>query len=121
MYRYDLKQETKYKVSASYTGYLTKFLEVGTVGMEDSKDFVGDFDFPLKSTAKPIELPEIFYDLNKASLRAESKKELDGLIKVLEENRLSPFVSKHIPIPGQATSTTWICRTDVPSQLLITS
>ncbi len=86
MYRYELKGETKYKVSASYTGYLTKFLEVATIGMEESKDFVGDFDFPLKSTAKPIELPEIFYDLDKATLRAESKKELDGLIKVLDEN-----------------------------------
>ncbi len=86
MYRYELKPSTKYKVSASYTGYLTKFLEVTTVGMDDSKDFVGDFDFPLKSTAKPIELPEIFYDLDKATLRAESKKELDGLIKVLDEN-----------------------------------
>jgi peptidoglycan-associated lipoprotein len=86
MYTYALKPETKYKVSASYTGYLTKFLEVTTVGLEDSKDFVGDFDFPLKSTAKPIELPEIFYDLDKATLRAESKKELDGLIKILEEN-----------------------------------
>lgn len=86
MYRYDLKPETKYKISASYTGYLTKFLEVTTVGLEDSKDFVGDFDFPLKSTAKPIELPEIFYDLDKATLRAESKTELDGLIKILDEN-----------------------------------
>jgi peptidoglycan-associated lipoprotein len=86
MYTYPLKPETKYKVSASYTGYLTKFLEVTTVGIEESKDFVGDFDFPLKSTAKPIELPEIFYDLDKATLRPESKKELDGLIKVLEEN-----------------------------------
>ncbi|HEX5003395.1 MAG TPA: OmpA family protein [Bacteroidia bacterium] len=86
MYTYALKPETKYKVSASYTGYLTKFLEVTTVGLEDSKDFVGDFDFPLKSTAKPIELPEIFYDLDKATLRPESKKELDGLIKVLDEN-----------------------------------
>ncbi len=86
MYRYDLKPETKYKVSASYTGYLTKFLEVTTVGLEDSKDFVGDFDFPLKSTAKPIEMPDIFYDLDKATLRAESKKELDNLIKILDEN-----------------------------------
>ncbi|MBL0072534.1 MAG: OmpA family protein [Bacteroidetes bacterium] len=40
----------------------------------------------MKSTAKPIELPEIFYDLDKATLRAESKKELDGLITVLDEN-----------------------------------
>jgi peptidoglycan-associated lipoprotein len=86
MYRYELKPETKYKVSASYKGYLTKFLEVATVGMEDSKDFVGDFDFPLKSTAKPIEMRDIFYDLDKATLRAESKKELDALITILDEN-----------------------------------
>ncbi len=86
MYRYELKPEAKYKVSASYTGYLTKFLEVATVGLMDSKDFVGDFDFPLKSTAKPIELKDIFYDLDKATLRAESKKELDALIQILADN-----------------------------------
>jgi peptidoglycan-associated lipoprotein len=86
MYRYELKPETKYKVSASYTGYLTKFLEVATIGLEDSKDFIGDFDFPLKSTAKPIEMRDIFYDLDKATLRAESKAELDNLIKILDEN-----------------------------------
>jgi len=86
MYRYELKPEAKYKVSASYTGYLTKFLEVETIGLADSKDFVGDFDFPLKSTAKPIEMKDIFYDLDKATLRAESKKELDALITILAEN-----------------------------------
>lgn len=86
MYRYELKPETKYKVSASYTGYLTKFLEVETIGLMDSKDFIGDFDFPLKSTAKPIELRDIFYDLDKATLRAESKAELDKLIVILDEN-----------------------------------
>jgi len=85
-YRYDMKGETKYKVSASYTGYLTKFLEVSTIGLDETQEFIGDFDFPLKSTAKPIELPEIYYDFDKASLRPESKKELDGLIKVLDEN-----------------------------------
>ncbi|MFN5324531.1 MAG: OmpA family protein [Bacteroidota bacterium] len=86
VYRYQLNPETKYKISASYTGYLTKFLEVSTVGLMDSKDFVGDFDFPLKSTAKPIELVDIFYDLDKATLRDDSKKELDNLIKILSEN-----------------------------------
>lgn len=86
MYRYELKPEAKYKVSASYTGYLTKFLEVETIGLMDSKDFIGDFDFPLKSTAKPIELKDIFYDLDKATLRPESKEELDKLIVILNEN-----------------------------------
>ncbi|MEO5572767.1 MAG: OmpA family protein [Bacteroidia bacterium] len=85
-YKYMLKPGVKYKVSASYTGYLTKFAEVSTVGIDESKDFEANFDFPLKSTAKPITLPEIYYDLDKATLRAESKKALDGLILTLNEN-----------------------------------
>ena len=86
MYRYELKPNVKYKISASFTGYLTKFHELSTVGLEDDQDFVKDFDFPLKSTAKPITVPEIFYDLDKSTLRAESKKALDGLIQVLNDN-----------------------------------
>lgn len=75
-----------YKISASFTGYLTQFKEVSTKGLDESKDFEKNFDFPLKSTAKPIALPEIFYDLDKYSLRPESKTALDGLIKVLDDN-----------------------------------
>lgn len=86
MYTYPLKPNVKYKISGSFTGYLTKFHELTTVGMEEDKDFTKDFDFPLKSTSKPITVPEVFYDLDKATLRAESKKALDGLIKTLNEN-----------------------------------
>lgn len=85
-YRYELKPNVKYKISASFTGYLTQFREVSTEGLDESKDFEANFDFPLKSTAKPIALPEVFYDLDKATLRPESKEAMDGLIKVLDEN-----------------------------------
>lgn len=85
-YRYQLKPGVKYKLSASFTGYLTKFAEVTTVGIDESKDFEENFDFPLKSTARPITLPEIFYDLDKSTLRPESKKALDGLVSTLNEN-----------------------------------
>jgi peptidoglycan-associated lipoprotein len=85
-YRYELKPGVKYKVSASFTGYLNQFKELSTEGLDESKDFEANFDFPLKSTAKPISLPEVFYDLDKSELRAESKSALDGLIKVLDDN-----------------------------------
>lgn len=85
-YRYELKPGVEYKVSASFTGYLTQFKNLSTVGLDESKDFETNFDFPLKSTSKPIALPEIFYDLDKYTLRPESKSALDGLIKVLDEN-----------------------------------
>jgi peptidoglycan-associated lipoprotein len=85
-YRYDLQPNVMYKISASFTGYLTKFHELSTVGLEEDQNFTKDFDFPLKSTAKPITVPEVFYDLDKSTLRAESKTALDGLIKTLNEN-----------------------------------
>lgn len=85
-YKFDLKPETSYKLSASMPDYLTQYLELSTVGMEVSKDFIGDFDFALKSIKKPIELPNILYDLGKWDLRPESRVALDGLVKTMNDN-----------------------------------
>ncbi len=85
-YKFDLKPETSYKVSATMSNYLNKYLEVSTVGLEQSKDFIGDFDFALRSTLRAIELPDIYYDLAKWDLRPESKAALDDLLQTLEDN-----------------------------------
>lgn len=85
-YKFDLKPETSYKLSATMKTYLNKYLEVSTVGLEQSRDFIGDFDFALRSTLRAIELPEVYYDLGKWDLRPESKKSLDGLVQTLKEN-----------------------------------
>ena len=73
-YKFDLKPETTYKLSATNKNYLNKYLEVSTIGLEQSKDFIGDFDFALRSMLRSIELPDIYYDLAKWDLRPESKK-----------------------------------------------
>ncbi len=85
-YKFDLKPETSYRLSATMPNYLNKYIEVSTVGIEQSKDFIGDFDFALRSTLRAIELPEVYYDLAKWDLRPESKKALDGLVETLKEN-----------------------------------
>lgn len=85
-YKFDLKPETSYKLSATMKTYLNKYIEVSTVGLEQSKDFIGDFDFALRSTLRAIELPEVYYDLGKWDLRPESKKALDGLVQILKDN-----------------------------------
>lgn len=85
-YKFDLKPETSYRISATMKDYLNKYIEVSTVGLEVSKDFIGDFDFALRSTLRAIELPEVYYDLGKWDLRPESKKALDGLVQTLKEN-----------------------------------
>ena len=63
-----------------------KQIEVSTIGVEVSKDFVGDFNFAMKSTIKPIELPNILYVLGKWDLTPEAKVALDGLIQTMNEN-----------------------------------
>jgi peptidoglycan-associated lipoprotein len=85
-YKFDLKPETDYKLVATVPSYLSKQYELSTKGLETSKDFIGDFDFALKSTLKAIELPNILYDLGKWDLRPESKKALDGLIQIMNDN-----------------------------------
>jgi len=85
-YKFDLKPEVSYRVSATMKNYLNKYLEVSTVGVEQSKDYVGDFDFALRSTLRAVELPDIYYDLAKWDLRPESKRSLDGLIQTLNDN-----------------------------------
>ena len=85
-YKFDLKPETSYKISATMNNYLNKYLEVSTVGLELSKDFIGDFDFAMRSILRAIELPEIYYDLGKWDLRPESKKSLDELLQTLNDN-----------------------------------
>ncbi len=102
-YKFDLKPETSYKISATMNNYLNKYLEVSTVGLEQSKDFIGDFDFALRSILRAIELPEIYYDLGKWDLRTESKKALDELLQTLKDNPTSVIeIGSHTdsrPIP----------------------
>ncbi len=102
-YKFDLKPETTYKISAIMNNYLNKYLEVSTVGLEQSKDFIGDFDFALRSILRAIELPEIYYDLGKWDLRPESKKALDELLQTLNDNPTSVIeIGSHTdsrPIP----------------------
>lgn len=110
-YKFDLKPETSYRLSATMPNYLNKYIEVSTVGLEQSKDFIGDFDFALRSTLRAIELPEVYYDLAKWDLRPESKKALDGLIQILNDNPTivieigSHTDSRPIPMTNDTLST----------------
>ncbi|MBK8846244.1 MAG: PD40 domain-containing protein [Bacteroidetes bacterium] len=86
MYTYPLKENVRYKLSASYTGYLTLFHELSTEGLEENKEFNKDFDFPLKSTSKAIVLNNIYYDLDKWFLRPESKDTINSIVTTLNQN-----------------------------------
>ncbi|HIN38977.1 MAG TPA: hypothetical protein EYM84_01745 [Flavobacteriales bacterium] len=83
-YFFQLKANTNYDLTASMPKYLSDHGSETTVGLEKSTDLVHDFE--LQSTKKPIELPNILYDLDKWDLRPESKVALDGLVATLNTN-----------------------------------
>ncbi|MCD6333160.1 MAG: OmpA family protein [Bacteroidales bacterium] len=84
IFSFRLKEETDYIAVSFKPGFLNGKIRETTMGMEDSKDF--DVKLVLTPIEKPIELPNILYDLAKWSLRPESMVALDGLVETLEDN-----------------------------------
>jgi len=84
-YCFDLAPATSYVITAGKKDYyLNKTGKTTTVGFEEDKDLVHDFE--LDPINRVIDLPNIFYDLGKWDLRPESKIALDGLIETLNDN-----------------------------------
>ncbi|HOP03586.1 MAG TPA: OmpA family protein [Tenuifilaceae bacterium] len=83
-FRFMLNPNTDYVLIASKEGYLNGKARETTRGLNESKDF--EKTISLTSTAKPIELPNIFYDYDRWELRPESMAALDRLIEVLNDN-----------------------------------
>lgn len=83
-FRFILYPNTDYIIIASKEGYLNNKAKETTRGVTESKDFKKTI--VLTSTARPIELPNIFYDFNRWELRPESMASLDRLVEVLTDN-----------------------------------
>lgn len=84
-YCFDLSPATSYVITAGKKDYyLNKTGKTTTVGFEEDKDLIHDFELdPIKQN---IDLPDIYYDLAKWDLRPESKTALDGLVETLNNN-----------------------------------
>lgn len=83
-YSLDVTQGTDYVFLASGENYLNTRMSLKTVQMEKDSTYL--VDFILTPINKPVVLENIFFDFDKATLRPESKEELDGLIDLLNLN-----------------------------------
>lgn len=83
-YRFRAKRNVEYVFMASANGFLNMKKSLRTVS--DEKDSLYYVDFELTPYNKPVILENIFYDFDNATLRPESKEELDGLIALLTEH-----------------------------------
>ncbi|MDR0941225.1 MAG: OmpA family protein [Bacteroidales bacterium] len=83
-YSFKLNQYVDYIILGAYPGFLRKKMRVSTRDVFDNKTF--DVDIDLITMAKPVEVPNIFYESGKWNLNEESKKATEGLGKLLDDN-----------------------------------
>jgi peptidoglycan-associated lipoprotein len=83
-FRFMLKPGTDYVITTVAEGYLRGRGNVSTRGKDQAEDF--NVEIVMPSIDDPIELPNIFYDFAKWTLREESKEALDQLVETLNEN-----------------------------------
>ena len=84
VFKFVLAPSTDYVLVSQRNGYLNGKGKETTRGLTSSKDF--NATLYMASTAKPIELPNIFYDYGRWELRPESMVSLDKLVETLNDN-----------------------------------
>lgn len=83
-YRVELERDIRYVMMASARSYLNQNFELKTGPEEKNETYI--VDFYLSPISKPVVIENIFYDFDKATLRPESQKALDEMIKMLNDN-----------------------------------
>lgn len=83
-FSFNLKPETDYILVSLKEKFLNGKVRETTMGIPDSRDF--EVALYMAPIYKPIELPNILYDLAQWSLRPESMVALDELVETLEDN-----------------------------------
>ncbi len=79
-----IKPNVDYIMLATCKGFLNHKEELRVEPVDVSQEYT--LQFPLASITAPVLIDNIFYDFDKATLRPESAKALDELVKLLEEN-----------------------------------
>lgn len=83
-FKFELDKETDYRLVTTKKDYLKGKGKETTRGLEESKTL--RMTITMAPIDKPIELPNILYDLNSAELRPESMVALDELVTTLNDN-----------------------------------
>ena len=103
IYKYKLKPGVDYIYVISKKGYLVNKGKVSTVNIEYNKTFTDSVY--MAEINKPVEIPNIYYDFGKWTLKEESKKELDKLVDLLKANpNIVIELSSHTDMVGDEVS-----------------
>jgi outer membrane protein OmpA-like peptidoglycan-associated protein len=100
-FSYEAKPDVDYLFLAACKGFLNHKEEIRMEQKKESQ--LVTLQFPLASITAPVLIDNIFYDFDKATLRPESTKALDELVKLLNENpHVTIELSSHCDYKGSA-------------------
>lgn len=98
-FKFKAERGIKYRILSSCKGYINSNLNIEVADIE--KDSTYRANFSMIPIAKPIQVNNIFYDIDQATLRPESAESLDQLIKLLKENpNITIELSAHTDMNG---------------------
>ncbi|MEI7670424.1 MAG: hypothetical protein WCJ33_10120, partial [Pseudomonadota bacterium] len=85
---FNLSSNSEYTVLGSKQGFFSNSAEVTTVGLSKSEILSAKLllELEVMKVNEPIVLKNIYYDYDKANIRPDAAKELDKLVKILNDN-----------------------------------
>ena len=97
----EIQPGVNYVLLATCSGHLNHKEEIRVSPVEASREYT--LQFPLAGLHVPVLIDNIFYDFDKATLRPESEKALNELVKLLDENpNVTIELSAHTDYIGSA-------------------
>jgi outer membrane protein OmpA-like peptidoglycan-associated protein len=95
----EIKPDVDYVFLGTCKGFLNHQEQLHVETAKKSEEYA--LQFPLANISAPVLIENIFYDFDKATLRPESQKALDELVKLLNENpNITIELSAHTDYKG---------------------
>jgi outer membrane protein OmpA-like peptidoglycan-associated protein len=96
-----LRPESEYRLYCTKLGCFSRTDKISTKGLKYSQDFYADFLVEPIIINKPIVLENIYYDFDKWNIREDAAKELDKLVKILNDNpKIDIEMGSHTDVRG---------------------
>ncbi|WP_316805273.1 OmpA family protein [Pedobacter nototheniae] len=85
-YKFNLDKSSDYNLTGEKTNYRSDGAKVSTQGLLTSTELKQDLYLELIVINKAIRIENIYYDFDKSNIRPDAAKELDKLVKIMQDN-----------------------------------
>ncbi|MET4081386.1 peptidoglycan-associated lipoprotein [Pedobacter sp. UYP30] len=85
-FKLKLADSSEYRLLAEKTGYKSGGINLSTKGLDSSTVLTQNLYLDQIAINEPVKLDNIYYDFDKATIRPDAVKELDKLVKIMQDS-----------------------------------